>query len=86
MQATHLVFTLGAVTLVLFVALRHREADEAAWWLGVVHAAIGTVALLGLAATHETGFAVAMGLIAAYGWSMATARLARMMRAARRMG
>jgi hypothetical protein len=84
MQPVHLVLLLAGVALALFVALRHRESDESAWWLGVIHAAVGSVALLGLVLTQEVGFAVSMGLLAAYGWAMAAARLARMLFASRR--
>jgi len=73
------------LTIVLGVALAAyasvwRRGDMAGWWIGFGHAVLALLAISAWSVARDTGFAVAMALVAIYAGAMAAAEVVRRLR------
>lgn len=74
----YLMVALG-VTLSIY-ALVWRRGEPTGWWIGLGHAVLALLAISAWSVAGDTGFAVAMALVAIYGGAMATAEVVHRLR------
>lgn len=79
MMSSIFILLAAAPLTLLFVALRGR-GDAVGWWLGFGHGMLALLALAGVAAAGDRGFALFAALATVYAGAMCAAEAAHLMR------
>lgn len=81
MSSTQYTLLTAAVLVLVYYHLR-TKGDVVGWWLGVGHGLLAIVAVAAWSAAQDTGFAVAMALVAIYAGAMSASEVVHRLRCA----
>ncbi|MCK9553935.1 hypothetical protein [Aquamicrobium sp.] len=74
MTSTQYILLITAALLLIYLALRDR-GTAVGWWLGIGHGVLAIVAVTGWSVAQDSGFAVAMALLAIYAGAMSASEI-----------
>lgn len=80
MNSAHFFLIAVAIVVLVYMAVRNR-GDVVGWWIGLGHAVLAMLASAGWASASDTGFAVAMFLLAVYAGAMSASEIVTRLRA-----
>lgn len=80
MNSVHFSLLGLAIVAWVYFVLRNR-GDAVGWWIGFAHAVLAVLAIGGWSSARDTGFAVAMAVLAIYAAAMAASEIVTRLRA-----